>query len=109
MEPFNLKPVMRNIPFYSIVFIVLLLLPGCRQGSRSTSGDVRQSEAAVTAANDDFYQEIGQQIGLDFVHSIGDDDLTNIIQSDGGGALSSTLTRMAILIYMHAAGPGLKE
>jgi len=77
---------MRNNPFYSIVFIVLLLFPGCRQGSNSASGPVKQSDAAVTAANDDFYQEIGQQIGLDFVHSIGDDDLTNIIQSDGGGA-----------------------
>jgi hypothetical protein len=65
---------------------VILLFTGCRQGSQTASGSAKQSEDTVAAANDDFYQEISQQIGLDFVHSIGDDDLTNIIQSDGGGA-----------------------
>jgi len=69
-----------------MLFIVLLLFPGCRQGSNSASGPVKKSGAQVTVASDDFYQEIGQQIGLDFVHSIGDEDLSNIIQSDGGGA-----------------------
>ena len=65
---------------------MILIFAGCRQGSKSASRSAIQSDAAVAAPTDDFYQEIGQQIGLDFVHSIGDDDLTNIIQSDGGGA-----------------------
>ncbi|MGQ9619931.1 MAG: CRTAC1 family protein, partial [Bacteroidales bacterium] len=37
--------------------------------------------------NDEFYQEISQEIGLNFVHSIGDVELTNIIESSGGGAV----------------------
>jgi hypothetical protein len=37
-------------------------------------------------ANDDFFQEIGQEIGLDFVHSIGADNMKNIVESVGGGA-----------------------
>jgi enediyne biosynthesis protein E4 len=78
---------MRHNPFIPIVFLVILLIAGCRQGSKNASGLANQSDAAVAAPTDDFYQEIGQQIGLDFVHSIGDDDLTNIIQSDGGGAV----------------------
>ena len=32
------------------------------------------------------YQEIGKEIGLDFVHSIGDKELTNIVESSGAGA-----------------------
>jgi hypothetical protein len=77
---------MRKNPFCILLFIFLLFIPGCRQGGNPASGPGKKSETAITAATDDFYQEIGQQIGLDFVHSIGDDDLTNIIQSDGGGA-----------------------
>ena len=77
---------MRKNPFCPILILVLLLIPGCRQGGNSASGTGNKSGAPATAATDDFYQEIGQQIGLDFVHSIGDDELTNIIQSDGGGA-----------------------
>jgi len=37
-------------------------------------------------ANNDFFQEIGQEIGLDFVHSIGAKEMTNIVESVGGGA-----------------------
>ncbi len=77
---------MRHNPFIPIVLLVILIFAGCRQGSKTASGSAKQSETAVAVATDEFYQEIGQQIGLDFVHSIGDDDLTNIIQSDGGGA-----------------------
>jgi hypothetical protein len=77
---------MRKNPFCTLIFIFLLFIPGCRQGGNPASGPGKKSEATIPAATDDFYQEIGQQIGLDFVHSIGDDDLTNIIQSDGGGA-----------------------
>ncbi len=42
--------------------------------------------ATVPDANDDYFQEIGKEIGLDFFHSIGDNDLTNIVESSGAGA-----------------------
>lgn len=77
---------MQNNRFYLVLLIVLLCFPGCRSGNKPASKSGNQSETAVPAASNDFYQEIGQEIGLDFVHSIGDVDLTNIIQSDGGGA-----------------------
>jgi hypothetical protein len=77
---------MRHNSFVPILLIVILFFIGCRQGSRNASGPDNKSDAVVPAPTDDYFQEIGQQIGLDFVHSIGDDDLTNIIQSDGGGA-----------------------
>ena len=77
---------MRHNLIVPILLIVILFFIGCRQGSRNALGPDNKSDAVVPAPTDDYFQEIGQQIGLDFVHSIGDDDLTNIIQSDGGGA-----------------------
>jgi enediyne biosynthesis protein E4 len=77
---------MRHNLFITILLIEILFFAGCRQGSRSAAGADNKSDAVVPAPTDDYFQEIGQQIGLDFVHSIGDDDLTNIVQSNGGGA-----------------------
>jgi len=77
---------MRHNLFVPILLIEILFFTGCRQGSRGAAGADNKSDAVVPAPTDDYFQEIGQQVGLDFVHSIGDDDLTNIIQSNGGGA-----------------------
>jgi hypothetical protein len=68
------------------LFIILLTLTSCHTNNKSASGSNKNSVAAVPAATDDYFQEIGQQIGLGFVHSIGDNELTNIIESSGGGA-----------------------
>lgn len=77
---------MQNNRCYLIVLMILLIFSGCRQRNKHASESAIQSATSVLSPNDDFFQEIGQEIGLDFVHSIGDDELTNIIQSDGGGA-----------------------
>jgi len=76
---------MQNKPIYLLLIIAGLFFSGCRSGNKPASDSEKQS-AAVPSASNDFFQEIDKEIGLDFVHSIGDDDLTNIIQSDGGGA-----------------------
>ena len=70
----------------SIIFLslfLLTLLSGCQnKGNLNT----KNSAADPPPANEDFFQEIGQQIGLNFVHTIGSDHLNNIIESSGGGA-----------------------
>jgi enediyne biosynthesis protein E4 len=68
-----------------IVLIVLQLMPAC-QNSNKPSDRPGKPLVSVPAANKDYFQEIGKEIGLDFVHSIGDNDLSNIIESVGGGA-----------------------
>jgi hypothetical protein len=93
---------MRKNPFYTLMFIFLLFIPGCRQGGNPASGPGKKSGTAITAPTDDFYQEIGQQAGLDFAHSI-------LFSLTAEARLSSTLIRMAGLIYLPAAGPGLRE
>jgi hypothetical protein len=68
------------------LFFFLVILSGCQSNNKNSSKTQKTSATAIPAANDDFFQEIGQQIGLDFVHSIGEEDLNNIIESVGGGA-----------------------
>ena len=70
---------------YKHVFFLFgfsLFLIGCQSNSKSPSKTVYKSPLA----NNDFFQEIGQEIGLDFVHSIGAKEMTNIVESVGGGA-----------------------
>ncbi len=68
-----------------IFFALLLLLPGCNSNNKSSSKSEGKS-LTPPAANGDYFQEIGKEIGIDFVHSIGDKELSNIVESSGGGA-----------------------
>jgi hypothetical protein len=70
--------------YFAFLFIFLLILSGC-QSNNNSSSKAKKTAAALPAATGDFYQEIGREIGLDFIHSIGDNELTNIIESSGGG------------------------
>ena len=75
----------RNSNKYScfvFLFLFLMTISACQSNIKSISG----SGAAVPAANDDYFQEIGKEIGIDFVHSIGDKELNNIVESSGAGA-----------------------
>jgi enediyne biosynthesis protein E4 len=74
-------------PDYKLYFllVIILLTPACQDRQKSAGGSLKLS-ASVPAASKDFFQEISKEIGIDFVHSIGDNDLSNIIESVGGGA-----------------------
>ena len=66
---------------YLVYFLCLLLLfSGCHSGSRPSSGSGKQSVLKPPPATDDYFQEIGQEIGLDFINSIGEEHLNNIIE-----------------------------
>ena len=68
----------------TFILIFLLTIYSCQSNNKSSS----KSVTAPPAANEDYFQEIGKEIGLDFVHSIGstDKELTNIVESSGAGA-----------------------
>lgn len=79
----------RSIFIYRYInyfFVGLIILTGCQSNNRSSSKSMKQIVAAFPPANDDFYQEIGLDAGLDFIHSIGDNHLNNIVESSAGGA-----------------------
>jgi len=68
------------------IFILFITVYSCQSNNKPSSGSNRNSVATVPAATEDYYQEIGKEIGLDFIHSIGDKELTNIVESSGAGA-----------------------
>jgi len=61
-----------------IAVISVILAGGC-------GSDKRQSELKAPPPDDDYFQEIALDTGLDFIHSIGDNHLDNIVESSGGG------------------------
>ena len=87
MTVFVKKKFCSNSKFYNhfiVLFILLLFLSGCNFHSKSSSKSEGKS-FTPPAANDDYFQEIGKEIGIDFIHSIGDKELSNIVESSGGG------------------------
>lgn len=62
-------------------FLFLLFITGCQNGNSGKN----QPALTPPPANEDFFQEIGLQIGLDFIQSTGNEHLNNIIESSGGG------------------------
>jgi len=65
--------------------IPLLFISGC-QSKSADAAKGKKIATSLPAVNDDYFQEIGVAAGIDFIHSIGSDHLTNIIESSGGGA-----------------------
>lgn len=63
------------------LFLCTVVLAGCSSGSGKPSNRI-----GIPPATDEFFQEITVPAGLDFRHSIGDNELDNIIESVGGGA-----------------------
>ncbi|NEW84524.1 MAG: CRTAC1 family protein [Mariniphaga sp.] len=73
---------------WSFVFLLvfIIIISACSSDKKTSSKLKGRSEFTPPAADTEYFQEIGQEIGLNFVHSIGDDELDNIIESVGGGA-----------------------
>lgn len=72
--------------YFICLLISLLILAGCHSNNNSLSKSKKNANITVPPVNGDYFQEIGKEIGLDFIHSIGDNDLTNIVESTGAGA-----------------------
>jgi len=70
--------------FLAILSLILLILNSCNTGVENKNA----LNPVSPPPDDDYFQEIGQQIGLDFVHTIGNgtEHLNNIIESSAGGA-----------------------
>lgn len=72
--------------FYIGVSVILSAFIGCNSNTGKGSGSEKLTTPKNPAANNEYFQKIGKEIGLDFIQSIGDNELTNIIESSGGGA-----------------------
>ncbi|HLN54366.1 MAG TPA: CRTAC1 family protein [Bacteroidales bacterium] len=65
--------------FQIILALSFLYMSGCGSGET-------KKVVSLPPVNNDYFQEISREAGLDFVHTIGDGELDNIIESVGGGA-----------------------
>jgi len=82
----KLSIITNQFKYFVSFFMLTLILVGCNMNNKSSSKSGIQSVYTSPVANEDYFQEIGKEIGLDFVHSIGADHLNNIVESVGGGA-----------------------
>jgi len=76
---FCTKPI--KLKYLSLLFIALLAISACQNNNNS-----QKTKLSPPPPNGDYFQEIGKEIGIDFVHSIGDKELSNIVESSGAGA-----------------------
>ena len=88
----KLPGTIRNIIGKKIIAVLLLiaigvgtvLLSGCDAGN--TNSQDNHPPSALPDITEDYYQNIIDATGINFKHSIGDDQLTNLVESVGGGA-----------------------
>ncbi len=69
-----------------IILLIVICFSGCRTGNEKSRNPESLSSLAVPVPDNDFFQEMAREVGLIFKHSIGEEELNNIIESDGGGA-----------------------
>jgi hypothetical protein len=68
-----------------VYFLILILFNFCNSRDKKQVSNPEQ-KIENPAPNEEYFQEIAADIGLDFVHSIGAAEMENIIESVGGGA-----------------------
>jgi len=76
------------------IIILLVLLIGVIFNACQSKNKPSGTHTAAPESND-FYQEIISYSGIDFEHTIGDDHLSTLVESVGGGAASWITTRTA--------------
>jgi hypothetical protein len=64
-----------------IVVLLNLVLFACQSNNKPSS-----SEISLPPESEDYYQDIIKYSGIDFIRTIGDEHLSNLVESDGGGA-----------------------
>ncbi len=67
---------------YGFNLLYVILISALTTSCGKNAGN---KKAEVPLPNDEYFQEIGSSIGLDFVHSVGGHELNNIIESSCGG------------------------
>jgi hypothetical protein len=88
MHPLYKKTNNHSLPneYWIITFFFFLILSGCKHSNKTSSDAAQKLNASLPPSNNEYFQEIGKEIGLDFIHSIGGPELNNIVESSCGGA-----------------------
>jgi len=76
----------RYILYIGILLLMVSVLAGCQQGKKTQEGSDQTTSAALPPEGDDFFMDVTAPAGIDFKHTIGDQHLSNLVESVGGGA-----------------------
>jgi hypothetical protein len=79
----NFTKLLKTYTYYSL--IISLALFACQSAENTAESENHPFNEPIPAVGDDFYLNVTKSSGINFKHSIGDDHLTNIIESVGGG------------------------
>ena len=76
----------RRIIISLFVLISGVIFFACQSGNKPSSINGEKPLSALPPETDDYFQEIIKYSGIDFIRTIGDEHLSNLVESDGGGA-----------------------
>ncbi len=71
------------------LLLILLIVGGCQPKKTEEKKSVASPETLKSYIPEDggiYFTDITKAAGINFVHSFGDDSLSNLVESDGGGA-----------------------
>ncbi|NSW94335.1 MAG: CRTAC1 family protein [Bacteroidales bacterium] len=94
--------------FVLLLLLSLLILPGCNSGNKNSPSS-KNRNISVPAPNEDYFQEIGEAIGLRFIHSIGDKNLNNIVESSAGGVAFLDYNQDGYIDIYFTSGTWIEE
>ncbi|NOY36385.1 MAG: CRTAC1 family protein [Chlorobi bacterium] len=78
-----------SLPGFRLILIILvpiLILGACQPKNKTTTSTEKAKESVLPPPNGDYFQDITKYSGIDFIRTIGDEHLSNLVESDGGGA-----------------------
>lgn len=70
--------------FVLMILVIGILFNACNSKEKPSSSS---QNLVLPPATDDYFQNITKYSGIDFTHTIGDDHLSNLVESVGGGAI----------------------
>lgn len=69
-----------------IVLIIIDFITSCHSDNKQENTSEAISGTPLSEASDEYFQDISDGSGIDFIHTIGDHHLSNLVESVGGGA-----------------------
>jgi hypothetical protein len=76
-----------KLRFSWMAVVSLVFMMGCQSTDKNRTSAEGNPDRSVPESNGDYFQKISPDLGVDFVHSIGDLHLDNLVESVGGGAV----------------------
>ncbi len=93
----------------AVVVAPVWVASGCRSADQDTPTPSASPPSSFAAEEGLHFADVTREAEIDFVHSIGDGHLSNLVESSGGGvAFLDYATRMAISISTWPTAPSLK-